>query len=48
MIQMTRVVHVVDVAGLVAGFDDDELAHHPLVLVLSRWQWNMYGVSGSA
>ena len=33
--------------AIVAGLHDDELAHHPAVLVLEQVQWNMYGTAGS-
>jgi hypothetical protein len=33
----------VDVARVLPKLHNDELAHHSLVLMKNRWQWNMYG-----
>lgn len=33
---------------VIVGLDNDELAHHPAILIWSRWQRNIYALSGSA
>jgi hypothetical protein len=34
--------------GSGSAVGNDELAHHSVVFMQQRWQWNMYGVVSSA